>query len=178
MTDSNLTPLLLGLAFVAVTAARSVLLRQTVGVNAYVIDHGDPTHRFIGMVFLGVFVGLVAYFSAVAFSPQVEDQMGKLDWAANETTRWVSIAVMSLAIVWTGYAQFSMEDSWRIGVPKGDAPPLRTHGPFAISRNPIFLGMLAFVFGMALWSPSAVTVALLAATYIPLEVQTRAKRLI
>ena len=33
--------------------------------------------------------------------------------------------------------------------------------------------MLTFVFGMCLWSPSAVTLALLAATYVTLEVQIR-----
>ncbi len=77
---------------------------------------------------------------------------------------------MGPAAIWTGYAQFSMGNSWRIGIPQGDAPPVRTHGPFAVSRNLIFLGMLAFVFGMTLWSPSAVTIALLVAAYIALEV--------
>lgn len=33
--------------------------------------------------------------------------------------------------------------------------------------------MLAFVFGMTLWSPSAISVALLVATYIAREVQIR-----
>lgn len=80
---------------------------------------------------------------------------------------------MGTATIWTGSTQFSMGDSWRIGIPQGDAPPLRTRGPFAVSRNPIFLGMLSFVVGMTLWSPSAVTVALLTATYLALEVQIR-----
>jgi protein-S-isoprenylcysteine O-methyltransferase Ste14 len=173
ITASNLTPLLLSLTFVAVTAVRSLWLRRTAGVSVYVIDHGDPMHRFIGAVFVAVVVGLVAYFGAIALWPPLEAAMGRLDWAANDATRWISVAVMALAIVWTGYAQFSMGDSWRIGIPQGDAPPLRTQGPFAISRNPIFLGMLLFVLGMTLWSASAVTLALLAATYIALEVQIR-----
>lgn len=85
MTDSNLTPLILGLAFVAVTAVRSLWLWRTAGVNAYVIDHRDPVHRFIGIVFLGVVVGLVAYFSVVAVSPQLEEQMES--WIGLRTKR-------------------------------------------------------------------------------------------
>ena len=40
---------------------------------------------------------------------------------------------------------------------------------------PIFLGMLIFVAALTLWSPSVVTVALLVASYIALEVQIRSE---
>lgn len=173
IVDTNLTPLAFGLAFVALTAGRSLWLRHSAGVSPYVIDHSNPVHRFVAGVFAAVVVGLIAYFSAIAISPSLEAQLGRLNWTVTDTTRWLSVAAMGLATIWTGYAQFSMGNSWRIGIPQGDAPPLRTHGPFAVSRNPIFLGMLTFVLGMTLWSPSAVTVALLTATYIALEVQIR-----
>lgn len=173
MTDSYLTPLIFGLAYVAVTAARSVWLWRTAGVNPYVIDHSDPTHRFIAHVFFAVVVGLILYFVGAAYWPAFEGAAGQLDWVAGDITRWISIALMAVATVWTGTAQFSMGTSWRIGIPQGEAPPLRTHGPFALSRNPIFLGMLMFVGGMTLWSASAVTVAFLVATYMALEVQIR-----
>lgn len=172
---SNVTPLAFGFAFVAVTVVRSLWLRRTAGVNAYVIDHRDPVHRFVAAVFAAVVVVLIAYFVAIAFLPRLEAQLGRPDWTVSDTARWASIAVMSTATIWTGYAQFSMGNSWRIGIPQGDAPLLRTHGPFALSRNPIFLGMLTFVFGMTLWSPSAVTIALLVASYIALEVQIRSE---
>ena len=173
MANSHLTPLLFGLAYLAVTAARSVWLRRTAGISGYVIDHSDPTHRFIAYVFFVVIVGMLTYFAAAAAWPAFEAAAGRLEWAAGDVTRWVSIALMAFATVWTGYAQFSMGNSWRIGIPQGEAPPLRTRGPFALSRNPIFLGMLMFVLGMTLWSASAVTVAFLVATYMALEVQIR-----
>lgn len=173
IVDNSFVPLAFGLAFIAVTAVRSVWLRLNAGVNAYVIDHSDPVHRFTAAIFFAVVAGLIGYFCAIAVSPALEDALGRLDWAVSGTTRLISAAMMALATMWTGYAQFSMGSSWRIGIPQGDAPPLRTNGPFEVSRNPIFLGMLAFVFGMTLWSPSAVTIALLAATYIALEVQIR-----
>ena len=173
MTSSPLMPLLFALAFIAVTAARSFWLWRTAGINPYVIDHSDPTHRFIAYVFLAVVAGLVLYFGALAFWPAFENGAGLLAWAAGDVTRWASIASMSFATLWTACAQFGMGKSWRIGIPQGEAPPLRMRGPFAVSRNPIFLGMLLFVLGMTLWSPSAMTIALFVATYIALEVQIR-----
>jgi protein-S-isoprenylcysteine O-methyltransferase Ste14 len=150
------TPLLFGLVFVAVTIARSVWLWRASGVNAYVIDYRDPTHRFVAHVFFAVAAGLFLYFSTVAFMPGIERNAGLIEWAANGSVQWTGVVLMAAGTIWTGYSQFAMGSSWRIGIPD-EAPPLRTDGPFALSRNPIFLGMLAFVAGMTLWSPSAVT---------------------
>jgi protein-S-isoprenylcysteine O-methyltransferase Ste14 len=169
-----MTPLLFGLIFVAVTLARSFWLWRTAGVNPYVIDHRDPLHRFVAHVFAVTFAGLLAYSAALAFWPGVEEVAGLLAWASGEGMRWAGATLMGAAIVWTGYAQFAMGTSWRIGIPN-ETLPLRTDGAFSISRNPIFLGMLAFVAGMTLWSPSVVTVAFLGATYIALEVQIRSE---
>lgn len=167
-------PLVFGIAFLAVTLARSLWLKRTTGLNAYVIDHGDPTHRFVAHIFGVVVVGLFVYFAAVVLVPSVEQTLGLLPWAVNDVTRLASVLLMGFGTVGTAYAQISMGSSWRIGIPS-EAPPLRTEGPFALSRNPIFLGMLVFVLGMTLWSPSAVTIALLAASYISIEIQIRSE---
>ena len=169
-----MTPLLFGLAFVGVTLTRSFWLWRTAGVNPYVIDHHDPLHRFVAHVFTVVVVGLLAYCVALALWPGWEQGVGLLTWASGDVARWTGASLMAAAVVWTGYAQFAMGKSWRIGIPS-EAPPLRTDAAFSVSRNPIFLGMLAFVAGMTLWSPSVVTVTLLAATYISLEVQIRSE---
>ena len=166
--------LLFGLAFVGVTLARSLWLWRAAGVNPYAIDHADPLHRFVAHVFAVVVAAFFAYGVAIAVEPASEQAFGLLSWAAGGAMRFVGACVMGLAVVWTGYAQFAMGNSWRIGIPC-EAPPLRTDGAFAISRNPIFLGMLAFAAGVAVWSPSAVTIALLVATYVSLEVQIRSE---
>ncbi|MDZ4738701.1 MAG: isoprenylcysteine carboxylmethyltransferase family protein [Alphaproteobacteria bacterium] len=170
--NSALTPLAFGLAFVTVTAARSLWLRRTAGVNPYVIDHKDPLLRFVAYLFLVVALGMAGYFFSLALWPQSEQSLGLLAWAKTPATQVVSLVLMSFGVAWTGYAQFAMGNSWRIGIP-ADAPPLRTTGPFALSRNPIFLGMLLFVTGLTLWSPSAVTSTMLVAAYISIEVQIR-----
>lgn len=165
-------PLVFGIAFLAVTLARSLWLKRATGLSAYVIDHGDPTHRFVAQIFGIVVVGLFAYFAAIVLMPSIEQTLGLLSWAVSDVTRLASVLLMGFGTVWTAYAQISMGKSWRIGIPS-EAPPLRTDGPFALSRNPIFLGMLAFVLGMTLWSPSVVTVTLLVASYISIEIQIR-----
>lgn len=170
----DMTPLLFGLAFVGVTLTRSFWLWRTAGVNPYVIDHHDPLHRFVAHVFAVVVVGLLVYCVALALWPGLEQGVGLLTWASGDVARWTGASLMAAAVVWTGYAQFAMGKSWRIGIPS-EAPPLRTDAAFSVSRNPIFLGMLAFVAGMTLWSPSVVTVTLLVATYISLEVQIRSE---
>ncbi|NOT39256.1 MAG: isoprenylcysteine carboxylmethyltransferase family protein [Alphaproteobacteria bacterium] len=169
-----MTALLLGLVFVAVTLVRSFWLWHTDGVNPYVIDHRDPLFRFVGQVFATVVGALIVYCLTIAIQPEMEQALGLITWANVDGTRWAGATLMATAIVWTAYAQFAMGSSWRIGIPE-EATALRTHGPFALSRNPIFLGMLAFVAGLTIWSPSAVTLALLVATYISLEVQVRSE---
>jgi len=175
--NSALTPLLFGAGYVAVTIARSYWLWRVDGTDPYVIDHDDPLHRYVAQVFVAVIAGLFLYFGASAIWPSFANLTGPLDWAINTATRYASATLMLLATIWTGYAQFYMGNSWRIGIPQGEAPMLRTSGPFAISRNPIFLGKLIFVFGMTLWSPNAVTMSLLVATYIALEVQIRSEEI-
>lgn len=173
--SSSLTPLLLCIAFVAVTTLRLVSLQRTAKTNVYVIDHKDRTHRFVAHVLFTVAGGLLLYFATIAFWPEVENYAGRLAWAVSDGARVASAALMVFAIVWTVYAQASLGTSLRIGIPQGEAPPLRTNGAFAVSRNPIFLGMLLFVAGLSLWSPSAVTVALLIASYMAIEVQIRSE---
>lgn len=130
-------------------------------------------HRLVEHVFLAVIVGLVGCFSLLAIQLGMEQFLGNLSWVARDAARWISVVIMTIATLWTGYAQFSMGNSWRIGIPHGDVPPLRLNGPFRVSRNPIFLGMLSFVLALVLWSPNVVTFALAVATYIALEVQIR-----
>jgi protein-S-isoprenylcysteine O-methyltransferase Ste14 len=137
-----------------------------------VIDHKDPLLRFVALLLAVIAVGLLVYFSAIAMRPEVEQALGLLAWAQTDATQTASVVMMALACVWTSVAQFALGNSWRIGIPS-EAPALRTNGPFALSRNPIFLGMLMFIAGITLWSPSAVTIALLTASYIALEVQIR-----
>lgn len=58
-----------------------------------------------------------------------------------------------LGFALTVWAQLAMGDAWRIGVREGERTELRTSGPFAVSRNPIFTGMSLAMLGVAVWVP-------------------------
>lgn len=62
---------------------------------------------------------------------------------------------------------------WRIGIDTERETELVQGGLFAISRNPIFLAMRVQLLGLFLVVPSAVTLALLVAGEILLQVQVR-----
>ncbi len=171
--DSALTPLVFGAGFVLVSVVRSYWLWRTAGIASYVIDHDDPLHRYLGQVFAAVVAGFFLYFGASAVWPSLLDLAGQPDWAMESAPRSASVALMMVATIWTSVAQIHMGRSWRIGIPAGEVPKLRVSGPFSVSRNPIFLGMLIFVVGLTLWSPSVVSVSLLVATTIAIEVQIR-----
>lgn len=54
----------------------------------------------------------------------------------------------------TRSAQLAMGRAWRIGVREGERTELRTEGPFAACRNPVFSAMLLSVGALALWAPA------------------------
>lgn len=173
-TESSLPawlPLALGLLFIATTAVRSLALRLRHGINPYVIDQSRPLERLVQSVFVAVMGATMAFLISYAVWPGVSAGLATL--ALPRAVERAALALMIIAIGWTVYAQLSMGTSWRIGVPTADKPALKTHGPFRVSRNPIFLGMLGFLLALVLWLPNALTVAAFVAAYIAIEVQIR-----
>jgi protein-S-isoprenylcysteine O-methyltransferase Ste14 len=83
---------------------------------------------------------------------------------ADPLTRLVSGWVASLAghfLVAIGSAtallsQYHMGASWRVGSARGELGPLVETGPFAFSRNPVFLGQAILLAGLALAFPDLI----------------------
>lgn len=99
-------------------------------------------------------IGLIAMTALAAFAPAPWSDIGAipLPWAAQRTVAgW---AVLAIALVVVTLAQAQMGASWRIGVDPRKTD-LKARGLFAISRNPIFLGMRAMLFGLFLIMPNA-----------------------
>ncbi|GGD87425.1 hypothetical protein GCM10011390_02690 [Aureimonas endophytica] len=88
----------------------------------------------------------------------------------------VRLAGLALAVggqVLTLVAQGNMGRRWRVGVPRTAPDALVTTGLFGLSRNPVFLGMLAMAAGLAVAVPSPAVVACALAFWIACEVQVR-----
>ncbi len=142
------------------------------GVNALVLPRDDSPHGLVGnwfrLVLLALFGGLAAV--ALGLPPEV---LGPLTWLQAEAVRGLGWAILLLSLVWIVLAQRQMGRSWRIGIDTRDQPPLVRTGVFAISRNPIFLGMRVNLLGLLLAFPNAMTLSACLLGEVLMQVQVR-----
>lgn len=66
-----------------------------------------------------------------------------------------------LGLVFTFMAQLQMKDSWRLGVGDQENIELVTSGFFAVSRNPIYVGLGISFLGFFLMAPNVVSILFL-----------------
>lgn len=120
-------------------------------------------------------LAVVTAFILAALSwlaPEWEAQLGRIDFAQT-TMQWIASVLFALSALIIAVAQIQMGASWRVGVPKEGPGALVTHGLFAWSRNPIFVGLLGAMLALFIWSPHILTAALLAAIWTLTLVQVR-----
>lgn len=97
-----------------------------------------------------------------------------LDALDSPVLRWAGLLSAGLGVAATLAAQWSMGDSWRIGVDETERTALVTGGVFAHARNPIFTAMIITAAGLAAMVPNPVSLAGLLAAVAAIELQVRA----
>ena len=112
---------------------------------------------------LGVVVVLI--LDSLSYLERQAD-MGPLGTAAG-------ILVCALALAITMIAQLQMGDAWRIGVDASERTELVTHGMFALSRNPIYSGVLLLGIGFVILVPHALTACFALLSLAGIELQVR-----
>jgi protein-S-isoprenylcysteine O-methyltransferase Ste14 len=85
----------------------------------------------------------------------------------------IGFGLLLLSLIWTLLAQAQMGKSWRIGIDVRNKTELVQGGVFRLSRNPIFLGMIATLTGMFLVMPNALTLLTLILGYVLIQIQVR-----
>ena len=91
----------------------------------------------------------------------------------NEFIRWIGVACMAIALIWVVCSQAAMGSAWRMGVDSRTPTELITKGPFALSRNPIYLGIRATILGQLLMVGSWPVFAIWAMSELLVQVQVR-----
>ncbi len=87
---------------------------------------------------------------------------------------------LAIAVILAGAAimvvsQIGMGKSWRVGVPAGDnhAEALVTGGLHRVSRNPFYLGVMIFLFGVLLAAPGPFTLVTAFISFVGLTITIR-----
>ena len=159
----------IGVAFVW----RTYQVRRLTGINPVVFKHSDDAHDFIGRVFKLLFA-LVALVVVVAtFFPNIHDFTGPIVWLELPKVKWVGVTLLFLSLGWTAIAQYQMGQSWRIGIDREHPSPLVHKGLYNLSRNPIYVGIMATLGGLFLFIPNALTLLVLVLGVILISIQVR-----
>ena len=128
----------------------------------------NPVARAMGLLFGGFLVALMAW--AILYwrvGPETLGVWGAPGWVG--VVGWFCIACGTIITV---VAQGQMGRAWRIGI--DDRPTdLIASGLFALSRNPIFSGMIFTLMGAVLITPAVWSILFASITIVLIAVQTR-----
>ena len=159
--------------FFLIFVLRSFLLWKKTNINPLTFNKGDDAHGYNGKVF-GVisFIELVIV-SIYAFIPSWDKFLLPFWYLEYDTLVYVGWALLIFSLVFVWFAQSNMRDSWRIGIDEENKTELVTNGFFAISRNPIFLGIMIANLGLFLVLPNAFTLLIIALSTVSINTQIR-----
>lgn len=158
-----------GLTFVL----KSVIVARQIGKSPLVLPKDDSAFGLVGLYFKFTIIAMIMYVFAFAFSPDWHDSFLPIIQLDNLTIKYIGLALLAFALIWTIIAQIHMKDSWRIGIDTETKTELVTTGLFRYSRNPIFFGMIVCLFGLFFCTPNAITVLFLILGYILIQIQIR-----
>ncbi|MBO9682940.1 MAG: isoprenylcysteine carboxylmethyltransferase family protein [Flavisolibacter sp.] len=158
-----------GIAFVA----KSVIVARRIGKNPLVLPKDDSAYGLIGFYFKLILILMFVYVLLFAFIPTLHDKFLPIQQLDTLTIKYVGLALLAFALIWTIIAQAHMKNSWRIGIDTETQTELITTGLFQFSRNPIFFGMIISLAGLFLTTPNAMTAFFLILGYVLIQIQIR-----
>jgi protein-S-isoprenylcysteine O-methyltransferase Ste14 len=165
-------PLALFVLFFALTlVGRSLIAWRRTGINPIVWPNDDSAEGYIARAMHVATAVLLIGFAlhGVGLSMRV----GLLPWAGTVVLYWVGVALFASALVWVLIAQLQMGVSWRIGIDHARATAIVSHGLYAWSRNPIYLGTRVALLAALLMVPTAITIAATVALEVLIQLQVR-----
>ena len=159
--------------FCGLTVMRAVLVHRKTGINPVKIKADDSAfgalHRLLKVNVAGwLFVAL-----AYAFAPGVKPWLVPVEYLETEGVHLAGAIVATVATLWIGIAQVQMAGSFRMGIDPSETTVLIRRGQFALSRNPIYVGILAMVCGFFLMAPNALSFGAFVAGWIGVKIQVR-----
>jgi len=161
--------LFLGVAFVW----KTIITARKIKKSPLVLPKDDSAYGLIGLYFKLILIALFLYVSVYAIFPELYFSFLPFNALHNRWVMYAGLCLLLISFIWTVAAQQQMQDSWRIGIDHETPTVLVTDGLFAISRNPVFLGMITSLLGLFLVTPNAITLLFLVVGYVLIQVQIR-----
>jgi len=129
---------------ISFVAGRGVMLRRR-GKDPFVFGVTHKSDFLLVPAVAFFFYAILASVFALPF-PKVL----LTSFFPNQAIGWIGIIICFASIVWFAFTLKTFGDSFRIGIDEKTKDKLITTGTFKISRNPIYVAVLAFIFGMIL----------------------------
>ena len=159
--------------FLLVFVLRSFLLWKKTKINPLTFNKGDDAHGYNGKVFGIISIIELIVVSIYAFVPAWNKFLLPFWYLEKDTLIYIGWALLVLSLLFVWFAQSNMRESWRIGIDEENKTELVTNGFFAISRNPIFLGIMIANIGLFLVLPNAFTLLIIALSTVSINTQIR-----
>jgi protein-S-isoprenylcysteine O-methyltransferase Ste14 len=177
MSGMEIASYLMVVVYVVSFLAMSAILAKEAGRPVWLFGKGGQRQGLPALLFRIAFAGAVLWplWLAAFGNPVKSDPL-----AAALDGPWLDALGHLLVVLGACLAilsQRSMGASWRIGAAEGEQGAIVDSGPFAISRNPVFLGQGLLFVGLFVVLPSlvqgALTLALLVAIRLQVAIEER-----
>ncbi|OYX07022.1 MAG: hypothetical protein B7Z08_13080 [Sphingomonadales bacterium 32-68-7] len=164
---------LMAVVYVISFLAMSAILAKEAGRRVWLFGKGREKQALPATLFRLAFAGAVIWPLVLALvgNPITADPLSRvLDGP------WFDILGHLFVVVGACVALISqrhMGVSWRIGAAEGELGPIVDNGPFAISRNPVFVGQALLFVGLFIVLPGLIQAALTLALLVAIVLQVR-----
>lgn len=116
---------------------------------------------------------------AVVVVSAVVEITARRDWHGLQMGLWwlriLGLTVLVASTAFTVWARLSLGTMWNLGPTVKEGHQLRTHGPYAVTRHPIYTGLLGMLLGTTLLSAVGQWIMLVPLGVVVLEVKIRAE---
>ena len=160
------------LAYVANVLMLSAVAAKQAGRSVWLLDAGEPLQALTGWAFRLAFAGAILWpplrlwTGALQRDPVAAALQGLTASLAGHLLVALGAAIALIS-------QYHMGAAWRIGAQEGAHDTLVQTGPFAISRNPVFLGQMVLFVGLFLAFADVVQLLISATMIAAIGVQVR-----
>lgn len=140
MSGMEIASYLMAIVYVISFLAMSAILAKEAGRPIWLFDKGREKQALPARLFRLAFAGVViwpALLSLFGNSIKADPLSAALDGDWFDVFGHLFVVIGACAAI---LSQRYMGASWRIGAAEGELGPIVDSGPFAISRNPVFVG--------------------------------------